>query len=234
MKTRKPFSTVWFGSTNFLKVQLDDILKRNKILFYAFVKHYAEEDERKDHAHVYIVPDGDIDTTQLTDILTEYDPNNELPIKPADYRSSKFGDWFLYSSHNTEYLASKGQSRKYHYSQDDFITSNTDYFIELIHQIDLSKINRIAELIKRAENGETFTSLVKAGKVPINLVSQYYRVFDMIQRDIDRQLNRKRQEEISAKYSLTEDEEEDDNAKTMIKLQEIFGNGWKRTDEKQK
>lgn len=181
MRTTKAISTIWYGSEEFLKMKLDSLILSNDLLFYAYVYHYAEEDEKKDHIHVYIVPDGQLDTSQLTNELTEYDMTNVKPIKPLPYSFSKFGDWYLYDSHNIAYLASKGQTRKYHYGFEDFRSSNVDYLRELVHTIDMSKINRI-ETVKRAvENGETFESLVSSGQIPVQLIHQYQKAFDLIQ-----------------------------------------------------
>lgn len=166
MKTRKPFSTVWYGSEGFLKGELDRLYRKGDILFYAYVKHNAEEDEKKDHIHVYIDPDGQIDTRSLTDLLTEYDVTNVLPIRPLPFKSSKWSDWYLYNTHNVTYLSMKGQKRKFHYSKEDFVTSNEDYFTELIHTIDMSKINSVEFLRNAALSGVPFEQVVMNGQVP--------------------------------------------------------------------
>lgn len=183
MLTSKPTSSIWYGSVNYLKMKLDEMIKDNVLTFWCFVKHIKEEDEKKDHIHFFCVPNGRIRTEYLHDELTEFDMINEKPIKPLPFHSSKFGDWYLYSSHNISYLASKGQSRKHHYSQEEFYSSNYDYLNELVHTIDMSKINRI-ETIKRAvDNGEAFESLVASGQIPVPLVTQYQRVFEIISND---------------------------------------------------
>ena len=234
MLTSKPFSTIWFGSKEFLEYQLNDLIKRNKIMFYAFIRHYAEEDEKKDHIHVHIVPDGRIETSSLTNLLTEIDVNNPLPIKPAKWESSKFGDWYLYCCHNIAYLRSKGQSRKYHYSQSDFITSNEDYFIEMIHTIDMSKINRVEIIIKAAESGESFTSLIKNGVVPIQLINQYQKAYDMLQYDMEMTITKnllKQSENVRQNEEPIVDLGEFKNI-TEKRLTEFFGkDGWKKTNE---
>lgn len=166
-------------------MKLDTLMSSNDLMFYTFVHHFKEEDEKKDHIHVYMVPDGKLDTTQLTNELTEFDMTNVKPIKPLPYRSSKFDEWWLYNTHNVAYLASKGQTRKYHYSFDDFVSSNSDYLLELVHQIDMSKINRIELLKSAVENGLSFDSLVSSGQIPVQLINQYMKVYQIISRTKD-------------------------------------------------
>ena len=75
MKTSKPFSTISYNSADFLTVKLNDLVNRRKLAFWAYVEHLPEEDEKKAHKHLYIVPNGQINTDEvLLDILVEYDP----------------------------------------------------------------------------------------------------------------------------------------------------------------
>lgn len=180
MKTRRPISSVWYGSSEFLKMQLDNQVKLSNIIFYAFIYHHKEEDEKKDHIHLYIVPNGEINTETLSNIITEIDLTNDKPFKLLPFRFSKFDDWYLYNCHDTNYLLSKGQTRKYHYKRDDFISSEPDYLLEMIHQIDFSKINRI-ELIREAvDNQIPFEQLLLNGQIPVQLIKQFKDTYDML------------------------------------------------------
>lgn len=181
MKTSKPFATISYNSPEFLFNKLNDLVNRGKLSWFAFVKHYAEEDEKKDHLHVFFIPDGQIDTKPLGDLLREYDPTHpDKPLCVLPFQNSKFPDWYLYTLHNTEYLASKGQSRKYHYTKSDFVSSNEDYLTELEHLIDRSKINNITVVREAVENSIPFSTLVKEGRIPVQLISQYQKVYDLI------------------------------------------------------
>ena len=182
MKTSKPFATISYNSPKFLYSKLIDLVNRGNLSWFAFVKHFAEEDEKKDHLHVFFIPDGQIDTKPLGDLLREFDPEHpDKPLGVLPFQSSKFPDWYLYSSHNTEYLATKGQSRKYHYTKSDFKTSNEDYLTELEHLIDRSKINNITVVREAVENKVPFSSLVKEGRIPVQLINQYQKVYDLIE-----------------------------------------------------
>lgn len=149
------------------------------------------------------MPNGRIRTEYLHDELTEYDMNNVKPIKPLPFNCSKFDDWYLYCTHNIAYLASKGQSRKYHYAKDEFLTSDEDYLNEMVHTIDMSKINRTEVLSRAVENGIPFTELVTTGQIPVPLVNQYMKVYEMMAGNITFRADKKGHEDGQA-----EDEDE--------------------------
>ncbi len=182
MRTTKPFSTISYNSNEHLVDKLDGLIKRNEIEFWVFVEHYAEDDETKKHKHVYIVPSRLFDTNTLIDYLMEIDKSDILakPLTCIHCVSSKFGDWYLYSSHDMSYLLSKAQSRAYHYNISDFVTSDEDYFAELRHTIDYTRYKTNERLVEAARKGELFEDLIINGVVPVNLVSQYRIAWNFI------------------------------------------------------
>lgn len=183
MKTSKPFSTISYNSDDFLSTKLDDLIRSRKLEFYAFVNHHKEEDEAKDHKHLYIVPNGQINTDQVLDLLLEHDPTHpDKPLACIQVRSSKFADWYLYSIHDTDYLASKGQSRKYHYTREDLKCSDPDYLLEEIHSMDLSKLNRTKALKDAATTGRSFYDLLLNGQIPVQQVYAYEHAFELLNR----------------------------------------------------
>lgn len=196
MRTSKPFSTISYNSEEFLQVKLNELVQQGKIDFYAFIDHLPEEDEEKAHKHLFCVPTGLYDTSQLISYLKEFDPNKpDKPLGCIACKSSKFGDWYLYSCHDTSYLASKGQSRKYHYVKDNFIVSDRDYFREEIHSIDMSKLNRLSFLKEAVEDGISFESMVANGQVPIQQIHQYQSAYFMISNSTTWRAGRKGHEE---------------------------------------
>lgn len=132
------------------------MLKKGILDFWAYINHLPEEDEEKKHKHVYFVPGKLIDTNQLKEELKEIDNSNPLniPLGCMPFRSSKFDDWYLYVVHDPGYLISKGQARKYHYSQEEIVCSDRDYLNELVHTIDWSKINQLGKVIEAAKTGD--------------------------------------------------------------------------------
>lgn len=181
MKTSKPFSTISYNSDAFLHQKLSDLILRRKIDFFAWVHHYPEDDETKAHKHLYIVPNGRIETDQFIDFLLEIDPNKpDQPLRCIRPRSSKFADWYLYALHDSAYLAMKSQSRKYHYSFDDVVCSDRDYLLEDVHQIDFAKMNRFSALRDAALSGQRFEELLLSGSIPIQQTYAYRQAFDLM------------------------------------------------------
>ena len=118
MRTSKPFSTISYNSVNFLKSKLDEMITDKWIDFYAFVRHSPEDDELKEHIHLYIVPSTLLQTDYITEHLQEYDSTHpDKPLGCIACKSSKFDDWYMYGLHDKAYLASKGQARKHYYVQ---------------------------------------------------------------------------------------------------------------------
>lgn len=185
MKTSKAFSTISYNTDDFLLVKLGELITSRKIDFFAFVNHFPEEDETKAHKHLIIFPNGKIDTDQVRDYLLEIDINNPLqkPLGCMPCKSSKFADWYLYSMHDSGYLASKGQSRKFHYVKDDFTVSDGDFFNEEIHQIDHTKYNRFNELRKAIDEGRSFAEVLASGIVPLQQTYAWEKAYNIIAYD---------------------------------------------------
>lgn len=181
MRTSKPFSTISYNTEDFLNLRLSDLIQRRQIDFFAWVQHYPEEDETKEHKHFYIVPNGRVDTDQILDFLLEHDPKHpDKPFKCIRPHSSKFADWYLYALHDVTYLASKGQARKYHYVIDDVHTSDSDYLLEEVHTIDFAKLNRFAALRDAALQGVPFEELLIGGSIPIQQTYAYKQAYDLM------------------------------------------------------
>lgn len=141
-----------------------------------------EDDEKKAHKHLFMVPSKLMDTGTLIDYLKEVDPTDPLgrPLGIIMPTSSKFADWFQYACHDVGYLASKGQVRRFGYTVDDFKTSNDDYFAEMRHTIDYGRSKTTARLVESAKQGVPFSDLVVAGVVPINLIAQCQTAYALI------------------------------------------------------
>lgn len=182
MRTSKPCSTISYNSAEFLSRKLNDLMKRGHIDFWAFIEHLPEEDEEKKHKHLYIFPSALLDTNQLREELKENDVNNPLkPLGCMPFQSSKFADWYLYVIHDSSYLASKGQSRKYHYKDDDIIRSDSDFFNEQKHTIDWSRINILGGVIEAAKSGMSFAEYIQTSPLSLLSVRSAQFVFEQVQ-----------------------------------------------------
>lgn len=181
MRTSKPFSTISYNSRDFLTFKLVELTRSGALDFWVYVEHYAEEDELKDHKHLYLVPSRCLDTARLLAELLEPDPDKpDKPLACLPAQSSKFGDWYLYACHDRAYLASKGQSRLHHYLFQDFVSSSDDYLLELTHHIDYSRFERFNELRDSALSGVPFAELVQNGRIPIPQIAAYQKAYSLI------------------------------------------------------
>lgn len=175
MRTSKPIATISYNSQEFLVQQLDVLVKNHKICDYMFINHFAEEDEKKSHIHLWIKPNTLLDTMDLQHHFTELNPSNPTkPFKCIDFRFSDVDDWILYSQHFEPYLASKGESREYHYTRDDFVYNDEDTFDDLYNHAfkgsEWAKRNQILQALSEGQNNPI--SLILNGTVPLNMASQ--------------------------------------------------------------
>lgn len=181
MNTSKSISTIHYVEKERLKIKLDDLIQKNKITFFAFIEHLKEEDETKNHIHLFIVPNGKINTDQLRDELEFLDKDNPTkPIRSLPFTTSKFSDWYLYCLHDQGYLMSKQQARKYHYKKEEFIVSDEDYLNELIHQIDFTRFRTQSIVAENARNGVPFADIVDQGIIPVPLINQYQKLYEVV------------------------------------------------------
>ena len=160
-------------------------LKASKIIsFWAFIPHKPEDDEagNKPHKHLYIEPAKRILTDDLRDKLIELDINHptQKPLKCLNFRSSKFDDWFLYALHDSAYLASKGQSRKYHYTFSDFYSSDEDELIFLAKSIDQNALNVYKRMEDAISKGLTFVEFAKLVTVPVQQIYSWQHTYELI------------------------------------------------------
>lgn len=182
MKTSKPFSTISYNTPDFLNVKLSDLVQRRVISFFTFVKHYRESDDRKEHIHLIIFPNGQYQTDALLDYLAEPDHSDptKKPLGIMPVKSSNWSDWYLYACHDAAYLASKGQTREHHYLEEHFISSDEDYLHELITTIDRSKYAKTQEFINQVLEGASLRELVKKGMVPAPQFTQWSALYDFL------------------------------------------------------
>ena len=182
MRTSKPFSLISYNTKEFLIEKLNELVEGGLVQFWAFIHHQPEEDEKKAHKHLYIIPQKLIDTQRIEKALQEIDIN-DITAKPLGAifpQSSKFADWYLYGLHDKKYLASKGQKRAYAYNDSAFVVSCQDTFQELKNLIDYTEINRLSLIVEKAENGESLANIIKSTNIPLQLIGQVRQLYDII------------------------------------------------------
>lgn len=183
MRTTKPVSTISFNTPDFLQLKLNELLKCGFISFWAFIVHKPEDDEggKKQHSHVYIEPSKMLQTDFLKSELLEYDPL--CPDKPKaciSFNSSKFDPWYLYALHDKRYLASKNQSRRFHYLHDDIVSSDYDDLIFKARSIDMVSLSPYADMEDAQNQGFTWAEYFSRGTVPLPQVALFERAWNLL------------------------------------------------------
>lgn len=190
MKTSKLFSTISYNTKEYLKTQLNGLVERGVLYFWTFVYHFKEEDEKKDHIHLLMMPNGTVDTDKVLKQLEEYDPLN--PTKPLrcgiPHKTNDFGHWYLYGKHDPKYLKAHGhQARKYEYQREDFWTSDDDELDDLIRRIDYRKMYGSQAFFDGLESGKSVTQMTIEGTIPIQQYGQYSKfAFDLTTENLKR------------------------------------------------
>lgn len=187
MRTSKPIASISYNSEEFLKSKLQELLRNHRIDDYIYIKHDAEEDEKKDHIHVWISPNRLIDTMDLQDFFIEPDPKKpDKPLKCLPFTSSKLDDWILYSQHLPEYLASKGEARQFIYERKDFHYADEDSFERAYnHALKGSEWAHRNKTVNMIRDGIlTPLEAVFSGIVPLNQANQMNAINAMMKHTV--------------------------------------------------
>lgn len=184
MRTTKPISTISYNSPEFLAIKLEELRKAKIISFWVFIKHKAEEDEKKDHIHLYCVPSKMIQTDDLKNEFIEINPECiSKPFCTISFFTSKFDDWYLYSLHDRRYLLTKGQTRKFHYSREDMRCSDEDELDYLISQIDMISLMPYSEMIDALEHGDSFDDFFSRGLIPLPQLRNFQLAWQLLRKN---------------------------------------------------
>ena len=174
MRTSKPIATISYNSESFLRAKLDELVRNHKISDYIYIYHYAEQDERKNHFHVWVKPNTLLDTMDLQQFFCELDPSNpKKPLKCIDFVTSKVDDFILYTHHLDVYLASKGEAREFAYLKTDFRYYDEDSFENLYnHALKGSEWAKRYQLLQQLrDNAVNPSDLILNGQVPLNMAA---------------------------------------------------------------
>lgn len=106
MATQRPISTISYNTESFLLEKLQSLYDAHIIQAWQYIKHKGEDGD-KDHIHLRIEPNKRIDAMDLTEIFKEYEKGKDKPLGVRPWRNSKEEDWYMYSVHDSEYLALK-------------------------------------------------------------------------------------------------------------------------------
>ena len=183
MRTTKPISTISFNTASYLRLKLDELKKAKIISVWHYIEHLPEDDEagKKKHIHLYIEPSKLLQTEELEEHFKELDMSMpDKPKKCLPFRSSKFADWYLYSLHDTAYLVSKGQTRRYKYEHSDFVTSDADELYRASKMIDRRSLTPWVDLAEAVQDGLTFAEYFQNSGQPIQQINAFHKAFELL------------------------------------------------------
>lgn len=177
MATKKPSSSISFNTMPFLEETLSTAVAEGHIFFYAFIKHYAEEDTKKDHFHLFVSPSKPLDMLAFRRLFIE-PVSDDKPLCCLPFQSSKIGDWLLYALHDITYLNKRGLVRLNHYSIEDVITNDDEFLLQSYHDAKESiSDNRMNLFLSEMRNGSTFGDILRSGIVPPNQIVYWEKVY---------------------------------------------------------
>ena len=180
MNTSKSIAGISYNTEEFLKGTLEDWKREGIIEFAMFIHHKAEADEKKDHFHVYIIPAKRLQTVDLELKSQEFDPMHpDKPLKLLGLTPSKESDWLLYALHDPTYLIEKGLEKAYHYSLEDFKSTDLDLFDIIVSRIGETRNGKIENrVIQMIRNGMTWNEMLTSGLIPMRYVYSAKIIFD--------------------------------------------------------
>lgn len=177
MSTKKPFSTISFNSETFLRSVLSSLEKDGSLQYYAFIKHYAEEDTKKDHYHIFFLPAKPLDPISLRKKFIEL-VIGDKPLQCLPFQPSKISDWILYALHDITYLNKKGLVRLNHYSIEEIITNDDDFTLQSYYDAkETFNDNRLTLFLNAMKQGMTFGAILRQGIVPPNQIVYWEKVY---------------------------------------------------------
>lgn len=189
MKTKQFISTICYSSADYTKLKLDSLLSCGKIDFYCFIFHKKEEDEKKDHLHLFIMPSAPIDTKEIDMLLIQPCEDGQSLGTCGIWHTvgkNNVSDFLLYVMHDKMYMRIKGYTeRKYEYYEDDFVTSHLDGLSNLIYDAyhnSMFTFNRrvMDMIIKSKDITQTGKDMVLNGYIPLNSTCSFHHLLQII------------------------------------------------------
>ena len=177
MSTKRPLGSISFNTVDFLTNKLNELLTDELVQSWCFVRHHAEEDTKKDHIHVLVIPSKPVDPLRIRKRFNEFHPDGDLCCLP--FMPSKVSDWVLYALHYPPYLIKKGITRQFNYDLSELVSSEPREWIENVFYEAQEELldNRLAQFLNLCERGDTFGDILASGLVPPNQILFYDKLF---------------------------------------------------------
>ena len=177
MSTKRPLSTISFNTDSYLQSVLSDLAQDGIIQSYIYITHFAEEDTKKNHIHLMLVPAKPLDACKVRKRFIEPCADGDLQCLP--FQPSKLTDWLLYAMHFPPYLVRKGIVRVHHYNLQEFCTNEPYEWLEDIFFRGSEELEnkRVSTFLDRVNNGDDFGTILASGLVPFNQVIFYDKLY---------------------------------------------------------
>lgn len=177
--TKLPQSSISFNTPDFLRVQLDMLILSGRVQSWMYVFHHAEEDTKKDHIHLIVIPCKTINPVALRKEFVEPCSIDKTPLGCLPFVTSKIGDWLLYALHYEPYLLSKGLFREHHYDISDIVSNEPREYVDQVFSEACESLttSRIKIFTSRAISGATLGELMAEGVVPPNQIIFYDKLY---------------------------------------------------------
>lgn len=184
MRTRNAVSTISYNSDEFLERKLNNMVRCHQLQYWAYFNHKAEDNEKRDHKHLFLLPDHIVDTASLQDELCELHPDGTLDTCKL-FRPSKWGDWYFYGLHDPAYLSchyDNDKPKKFRYQASDLVCSDTDIRQALDETINYSELLSPSLKVVRehAEAGipiQDFLRLFPVKKSEVRYIKEIYSLY---------------------------------------------------------
>lgn len=182
MASKLPLSVISYNSIPFAKAKLNEMRNEGYIMDYNIMPHLADTDDKKDHRHILVIPNGMIDWSDFRNRMQEFDPSN--PLKPLGVSTfetcNSIDDWILYVLHDEVYLEWKQRPRNIvNYSKELMICSDENlYEQQYYHAYNESEFARHNTKLQLLQDPDVrLTSLVSSGYYSINQIRNlaFYR-----------------------------------------------------------
>lgn len=136
-KSRCECSCISYLSTESLKVQLDTLVLKGAIQHYWFVQHEPDEEAKKPHHHLRMLPPvaQGVVWADLCKTIVETVPGEPSPRALVLYNGSVNDCWqdaLLYARHDSRYLVAKGETKAHvDYPMDAFVTDSREWLEQI-------------------------------------------------------------------------------------------------------
>ena len=188
-----PFSTISYNTETFLQTVLNELVLDGTLKFASYIKHKAEQDEEgKDHCHVYFEPNGALDPQKmLSERFLEFDPlKPDKPFACLPFRRAKTDDWILYGMHHEVYLWKKRQTREFHYKIEQFWATSDEYLRELYNNIDWRFMDDVV-ILQNVDNYSGIQELVQQGVINVHNAVGVKAMYSLVSRGYSKPHNPK-------------------------------------------